>query len=359
MRTFPQRILAPARRILTVVLTEGLSPKQAAAAVFTGVFLGIVPIYGFQLLAAGGIAVLFRLNKPLTLAATFINNPFLQPALVVGSIAVGRLMLTGHFGVMVTREEIWKSLPYWFAGSIPLGAGLGGAMACATFVAVGWGAAGSRRRRELRRAVRALYAGAPWFDRGFVRWKLRLDRVFEYLEGEDTGGALMDLGCGHGIASAFLMSKARRPVIGCDLDSHRIAIARTAFAGLDAHFHVDDARRQVLGPAGMVLILDVLQYFGGQEQLDLLARCAAALEPAGRLIFRVQDCDRGISSVLSAALDRAVFRLSGAGRRPLMLSPEAYRLALEEAQLSVREIRFRNRLGFAHLLMVAQKGSGV
>ena len=105
----------------------------------------------------------------------------------------------------------------------------------------------------------------------------------------------------------------------------------------------------------MILIVDVLQYLAAGEQLDLLARCASALEPDGKLIFRVQDRDRGLSSQLSAALDRAVFSLAGAGQRPLILSPEAYRSALEQSQLIVREVPFRNRLGLAHLLFVARK----
>ena len=71
------RLRSSARRVVAAILSEGLAPSRAAAAVFTGVFIGVVPIYGFQLLAAAGAAVLFRLNKPLTLAATFINNPFL------------------------------------------------------------------------------------------------------------------------------------------------------------------------------------------------------------------------------------------------------------------------------------------
>ena len=38
-----------------------------------------MPIYGLQTLVAIGLAVLLRLNKPLTLASTFINNPLSSP----------------------------------------------------------------------------------------------------------------------------------------------------------------------------------------------------------------------------------------------------------------------------------------
>src|ERR1017187_9845770 len=334
------RLRSSARRVMAAILSEGLAPGRAAAAVFTGVFIGVVPIYGFQLLAAAGAAVMFRLNKPLTLAATFINNPLLQPFLVATSIGLGYLVLNGHYQIITespfTAHGFTDSLWAWFTGSAILGVALGGLMALATFVAAGLGSVESRRLRARFRRVRGMYARAPYADRGFVRWKLRLDRVFEFLEAEDPGtGTVIDLGCGHGIASAFVVSgNVGRRVLGCDLDGHRVAVAQQAFAGLDAVFQVEDVRRfplpgvldrvypagQTLGqtanfrqtapeihvspgfavpeqPATLILILDVLQYLDRDEQLDLLARCAAALEPGGKLIFRVQDEGRGLYSL--------------------------------------------------------------
>jgi uncharacterized protein (DUF2062 family) len=384
---------------VAAILSEGLSPGRAAAAVFTGVFIGVVPIYGFQLLAAAGAAVVFRLNKPLTLAATFINNPLLQPFLVATSIGLGHLVLNGHYQVITespfTAHGFTDSLWAWFTGSAILGVVLGGLMALATFVAAGLGSVESRRRRARFRQVRGMYARAPYVDRSFVKWKLRLDRVFEFLEAEDPGtGTVIDLGCGHGIASAFVASgSGGRRMLGCDLDGHRVAVARQAFAGLDADFQVEDVRRfalpavldraypagQTLGqtanfrqtapeihvspgfaaplpPATLILILDVLQYLDREEQLDLLGRCGRALEPGGKFIFRVQDEERGIYSRFSMGLDRIIFALGGAGRRPFMLTGEEYQRVLEEEGLDVRQVRFRNRLPLAHRLVIGVKG---
>lgn len=355
------RLQSSARRVVAVIMSEGLGSNRAAAAVFTGVFFGIVPIYGFQSLAALGVAVLFRLNKPLTLAATFINNPFLQPFLVATSIGLGRLMLTGRYQVITaspfSAAGFVSSLSAWFAGSVILGVVVGGLMALVTFVGVRLRSAESRRRRARFRQVRGLYAGCSWFDRGFVRWKLRLDRVFDFLDAEDPGaGTVIDLGCGHGIASAFVaVGGARRRLEGWDLDAHRIAVASQAFAGLDAAFQVEDVRRLSLPPAGFILILDVLQYLDAGEQFDLLARCVRALEPGGKLIFRVHDRQSGIYSHFSMGLDRIIFALGGAGQRPLMLPVEAYDRALEDAALHVRQVRFRNRLPLAHRLFIASK----
>src|ERR1035438_5083853 len=172
------RLRSSARRVMAAILIEGLAPSRAAAAVFTGVFIGVVPIYGFQLLAAAGVAVLFRLNKPLTLAATFINNPLLQPFLVATSIGLGHLMLNGHYQVITespfTAHGFTNSLSAWFAGSVVLGVAVGGLMALGTFVAAGLGSVESRRRRARFRRVRGMYARAPYVDRSFVKWKLRL-----------------------------------------------------------------------------------------------------------------------------------------------------------------------------------------
>ena len=349
---------------MAAILSEGLAPSRAAAAVFTGVFIGVVPIYGFQLLAAAGAAVVFRLNKPLTLAATFINNPLLQPFLVATSIGLGHLVLNGHYQIITespfTAHGFTDSLWAWFTGSAILGVALGGLMALATFVAAGLGSVESRRLRARFRRVRGMYARAPYADRGFVRWKLRLDRVFEFLEAEDPGtGTVIDLGCGHGIASAFVASgNGRRRMLGCDLDGHRVAVAQQAFTGLDAAFQVEDVRRFALPPATLILILDVLQYLDSGEQIDLLGRCARALEGGGKLIFRVQDEGRGIYSRFSMGLDRIIFALGGVGRRPLMLTGEDYQRVLEAEGLDVRQVRFRNRLPLAHRLVIGVKGSG-
>ncbi len=92
-----RRFQTRARQFATALLKERLDPGRAAAAVFLGIFIGIVPIYGFQTLAAVGLALLFRLNKPLTVASTFINNPLLQPLIVVSSVELGYFLRGGSF----------------------------------------------------------------------------------------------------------------------------------------------------------------------------------------------------------------------------------------------------------------------
>ena len=337
------RLAAPVRRLLTTLLHEGLAPGRAAAAVFTGVFIGHVPIYGLQSVAAIGLAVLFRLNKPLTFAATFVNNPLFQPFMVAGSLEVGHLILTGKpwrvAFPQITITALRADVAAWLVGSIVLGTIAGGIAASSVFLLLRWKARAAHGFVERRRLVNRLFANAPWLDRGFVRWKLRLDRVFDYLQAEDLGtGCAVDLGCGYGIALGFAaLGNPGRHLVGCDLNRRRIAAARQAFEGMNAEFVVGDVRRFDLPYAGLVFIMDVLQYLAADDQLALLARSCAALEPGGKLIFRVHDREHGLLSRLTHAFDRLIFLADRTGLRPLTLPVEQYRQALERAGMLIIE----------------------
>jgi SAM-dependent methyltransferase len=167
---------------------------------------------------------------------------------------------------------------------------------------------------------------------------------------------VVDLGCGYGMALCFAaFADQGRHLLGCDLNVHRIAVARLALSTLNAEPTVCDMRHYELPAAGLILILDVLQYLPVEEQLALLRRCCSALEPGGRLIFRVHDRERGLLSALTLGLDRLLFSAEHVGVRPLILSAEQYRSTLQGAGMQVEERRFRNRLPLAHLLFLARR----
>jgi uncharacterized protein (DUF2062 family)/SAM-dependent methyltransferase len=355
------------REFTTVLLKEELSPGRAAAAVFLGIFIGIVPIYGFQLLAAVGLAFFFRLNKPLTVAGTFINNPLLQPLIVMSSVELGYFLRGGSFRPFhlsaLTGAHMKEELLAWVMGSVVLGVLLGGVGAAITAVLIQLKGPANPGLRDRIRFVKRMFVGCPRADRGFVAWKLRLDRIFVLLAGllggEDLGSrTVVDLGCGYGTALSFAaFGDNTRRLVGCDVDAHRIAVARQALRELNADLSVADVRGFDLPPAGLILILDVLQYLPADEQLALLRRCCSALAPKGILIFRVHDRERGLLSIITMAFDRLIFSCGRAGVRPLMLSAAEYHGAMEEAGMQVAERRFRNRLPLAHILFIAKKSS--
>jgi SAM-dependent methyltransferase len=240
---------------------------------------------------------------------------------------------------------------------VVLGLLAGGAAALVTMAVVYWLAPMQRSLRQRIRFVNRTYAGSARYDRGFVRWKMRLDRIFSLLAAEDLGtGTVVDLGCGYGMALCFSAfgDKSRR-LLGCDLNAHRISVAQQALHDLNAEVNVQDVRHFALPPSGLILILDVLQYLPAEEQLALLKSCCAALEPGGRLIFRVHDRERGLRTVLTLGLDRLLFSAEHVGAGPTILCAAQYRSALSEAGMEVVERRFRNRLPLAHILFLARR----
>ncbi|MEZ4317045.1 MAG: DUF2062 domain-containing protein [Myxococcota bacterium] len=74
---------------------ENSSPERLAASVFTGVFLGVVPLYGIQTAICLGVAWLFRLNKLTVIAAAQISLPIFAPFLIAAGIAIGEFVRFG------------------------------------------------------------------------------------------------------------------------------------------------------------------------------------------------------------------------------------------------------------------------
>lgn len=360
MSLSPRRIFEPLRQFAATLFKEHLDPGHAAAAVFLGIFIANVPIYGFQTLAIIGLAALFRLNKPLAVGASFINNPILQPFLIVAALEVGHFVLTGTFqrlSLAHSMSDLRAQLGALVTGGIAVGVVLGAMGAGIVFVLLG------RRRRtssplgQRTRFVNALFAHCPGFDRGFVRWKMRLDRVFEILAAEDLGsGPVVDLGCGYGIALGFAAFQCpERPLSGCDLDARRIGAAREAFTGLNAELSVGDVRQFEFPQASLIFIFDVLQYLTGAEQMALLGRCASSLGPGGKLIFRIPDRGTKATSRLSMAFDKLIFLVGKKHSGPVVLSPDEYAAAFDGAAVNVTQRRFRNLLPIAHQLFVVTK----
>ena len=107
--------------------------------------------------------------------------------------------------------------------------------------------------------------------------------------------------------------------------------------------------------AGLILVLDVLQYIDAAEQAALLARCAAALSPGGLLIVRTPDTDGGLLAKTTAWLDRMVLGLGPSGTVPAGQPAEVYQRLLADEGLSVTAQRYPNKLPLAHVVLRARK----
>ncbi len=95
----------------TTVVKEQLSahnekPWKISAAMGFGVMMGIVPIWGFQMLVAVFLAHLFRLNKVIVLAFSNISLPPVIPFIIYFSYKAGGLVM--HNPVEITTDTIYR-----------------------------------------------------------------------------------------------------------------------------------------------------------------------------------------------------------------------------------------------------------
>jgi len=71
-----------------------------------GVFVGIVPIWGYQLMTAIGLAYILKLNKPLVILAANISIPPFTPIILYLSFVTGALIYGGSPWVNISEMSI-------------------------------------------------------------------------------------------------------------------------------------------------------------------------------------------------------------------------------------------------------------
>lgn len=88
------------KKTWAAILHEAVKPEESnlrkSLSLGFGVFMGIVPLWGFQLLIGIPLAILFRLNKVLFITAANISIPPMIPFILFGSFALGQFIMTGH-----------------------------------------------------------------------------------------------------------------------------------------------------------------------------------------------------------------------------------------------------------------------
>lgn len=113
-----------------IIKNEIAAPHQSnlvkALSIGFGLFMGIVPIWGFQLLIGIPLALFFRLNKILFLIAANISIPPMIPIIIYASYLVGGWFYSNDESVMnlsltsLTLESIHLNFVQYFIGGICL-----------------------------------------------------------------------------------------------------------------------------------------------------------------------------------------------------------------------------------------------
>ncbi len=108
------------RLIKSNILQTDESNSKIAAAIGLGIFFGIFPIWGYQMLAAAAVAHLLKLNKAITLISSNISIPPMIPFILYGSYMMGGVVL-GSSRVIdltdITLEAVYKDITQYLIGA--------------------------------------------------------------------------------------------------------------------------------------------------------------------------------------------------------------------------------------------------
>ena len=101
------------------------SDEVKALSIAFGVFMGIVPIWGFQLATAIFFSIVFKLNKPMVIVAANISIPPMIPLIIflsykMGAFWMGADALHIDFDRSITLRTIYNNLQQYIFGSITL-----------------------------------------------------------------------------------------------------------------------------------------------------------------------------------------------------------------------------------------------
>ena len=119
------------------------TPQLKAMSVAVGIFMGIVPLWGFQLAIAIFLAIFFKLNKPLVIIAANISIPPMIPVIIFLSYKVGALWMGANamqidFTNAITLDSIKHNLIQYIYGSITLAIVAAIVFGLLTFIFLKW-----------------------------------------------------------------------------------------------------------------------------------------------------------------------------------------------------------------------------
>jgi SAM-dependent methyltransferase len=231
-----------------------------------------------------------------------------------------------------------------------------------------------RSFRALAKQAAVRYPARDRTARHFAYGKLTGDPVFHHLLAHGLipeGSRVLDLGCGQGVLGALLQAGKEchgagewpeawppppnpRRMRGIDLRQKDVERARAANVD-GAEWICGDIRSTELGPADVVVILDVLHYIDYAAQQEVLKRVRDSLGERGVLILRVGDESGSLRFRITLAVDRAVMRLRGHRLARLYCKPVArWQDELTRLGFIVDPVPMSAGTPFANVLLVAR-----
>ena len=136
-----------------------------------------------------------------------------------------------------------------------------------------------------------LYAEQGICVKLYVKFRAKLLNLDEYSDFLPKRGVILDIGCGYGLLSNYLVLHfPARQVIGIDLDQRRIEIAsKTVGERENIGFTLKDARGCDLLPCSGAVMVDFLHHLKPTEQQLTLENIFSSLEKDGTLLIAEID----------------------------------------------------------------------
>jgi len=111
-------------------ITQNKEPNiNITLAVMLGLFMGVAPVWGYQMLIAFALAHLLKLNKVIVLVASNISIPPMIPIIIFGSFRMGGLFIEANrlkviYSKKLSLDLIKDNILQYITGSIVLGIAL-------------------------------------------------------------------------------------------------------------------------------------------------------------------------------------------------------------------------------------------
>ncbi|WP_281752433.1 DUF2062 domain-containing protein [Neptunitalea chrysea] len=106
------------------ILGSNDTPRKKALSVALGIVVGFTPFYGFQSIIVLSLASIFKLNRAIALATSYISIPPLIPFIVYASLKTGYWVLGNHapltLDAIFNKVDIWEQIEFYLLGSLVL-----------------------------------------------------------------------------------------------------------------------------------------------------------------------------------------------------------------------------------------------
>lgn len=104
------------------------SPEKKALSIMLGVFVGLIPLYGFQTLLVIFLALYFKLNKVIAIAFSYISIPPLIPFIIFIEFKTGQWILNNASETSLYKAggtlNITENLGTFITGSLIVSIGV-------------------------------------------------------------------------------------------------------------------------------------------------------------------------------------------------------------------------------------------